>query len=122
DHDPENHEFLKDLSAGQIRAIPAFKEVLPGLQATSERLAKQQDGRPRLYILKDSLVEADQALVEKGHPTCLEEEIPRYVWEPAREGRAPKEAPHKVYDHACDALRYAVCRADNIGRRIGRGA
>lgn len=105
DHDAEDRATLH---AGGIPTIPARKEVGLGIQAVSEQLAVAGDGRPRLFLLRDSLVERDASLVEAGKPTCTAEEIPGYVWVRALDNRPIKEEPLKLDDHGADALRYAV--------------
>ena len=109
DHDAEDRATLAE---NGIRSIAARKHVRPGIQKVQERLKKAKDGKPRLFILRDSLVEVDQALVEAKKPFCTEQEIDAYVWEQAREGRASKEQPVKMDDHGMDGMRYFVSHID----------
>ena len=66
DHDAEDRATL--LQEG-IPNIPAQKDVGVGIQKVEDRLKVQDDGRPRIFILRDSLVETDETLVEKHLPT-----------------------------------------------------
>jgi PBSX family phage terminase large subunit len=85
-----------------------------GIQAVAERLKVQGDGRPRLYVMRDSLDERDPELVAAKKPTCGEEEFDGYVW--ADDVR--KEAPVDRDNHFMDALRYLVYALD--GAPAGR--
>jgi PBSX family phage terminase large subunit len=110
DHDAEDRATLL---AGGIGTIPARKEVLVGIQATQDRLRDPGDGRPRLVILRDSLVGRDEALVEAKKPFCTEQEIDGYIWSNnGIDGKPLKEEPLKINDHGCDAMRYAVMAVD----------
>jgi len=118
DHDAEDRATLRRHG---IDTVPADKDVSTGIQAVQSRLRVQGDGKPRLFIFRDSLVEPDPKLQTARKSTCLEHEIPAYVWQQARDGHPEKEEPVKVNDHGCDALRYAVMRADKGTIPIGSG-
>src|SRR5262245_47014907 len=63
-----------------------------GIQAIMARLRPAGDGKPRLFMYRDALVEWDRALMEAMKPCCSEEEIEGYVWDITgrrQEGRAP---------------------------------
>lgn len=109
DHDAEGRAVLeRELGLG---TVAARKTVTDGIQATQGRFGRAGDGRPRLYILRDSLVERDPELVDAKKPTCTAEEIPGYVWDTGA-GKAVKEQPLKVDDHGCDAARYVCAELD----------
>lgn len=112
DHDAEDRATLERYG---VYTQPATKDVSPGIQAVQARLRRAGDGKPRLYILRDALVDTDPALLGAKKPTCTEEEIAGYVWQGAAEGRATKEEPLKLNDHGMDAMRYAVMHADGGG-------
>lgn len=112
DHDAEDRATLH---AAGIPTVPAFKAVTVGIQAVQDRLRPAGDGKPRLFLLRDSLVSRDERLVEAKKPLCTEQEIDGYVWQKAADGRPVKEEPVKVDDHGCDTLRYAVAWADGLG-------
>ncbi len=90
---------------------PANKSKSPGIQAVAARLAKAGDGRPRLFLMRDSLDERDPDLADRKLPTCLEEEMDGYIWD-TKGGKKVGEEPLKKDDHSCDALRYMVYSFD----------
>src|SRR5690606_26830771 len=72
DHDAEDRATLqRHLGMG---TIAADKRVSVGIQAVQRRLRTEGDGRPRLMILRDALVERDPELAEARKPTCTAEE------------------------------------------------
>lgn len=105
DHDAEDRATLQ---AAGIPSEPARKDVSPGIQAVSRRLRKAGDGKPRLFFLRNALVERDAALKAASRPTCTLEEIEGYCWARGADGKPVKEEPVKVDDHGCDAMRYMV--------------
>lgn len=113
DHDAEDAATLAE---NGIPTTRADKRVSVGLQAVQERLQVAGDGRPRLYLLRDSLVETDPWLEEHKLPLCSEQEIEGYVWA----NRQTKEEPVKENDHGMDTIRYLVMHVDGgISGRIG---
>lgn len=105
DHDAEDRATLERHLGMSTSA--ANKKVLEGLQATQERLRVQGDGKPRLFLVRDAVVEIDVDLREAGKPTSTIAEFSGYIWDTRGTG-ALKEAPLKVDDHGMDALRYMV--------------
>ncbi len=103
DHDAEDRATFEKHTA--LRTIPAQKAVTTGIQAAQGRLRRKGNGRPSIYLLRDSLVSIDHALVDKGLPYCTDQEFECYIWN-IEEGKALKEEPVKMYDHGLDALRY----------------
>lgn len=119
DHDAEDRATLRRHG---IRTIPAKKAVLTGIQAVQERLRVQGDGKARLYLFRNALVERDPALVESKRPTCTEEEFPGYVWQQTADGKPVKEAPVEFDDHGMDMIRYLVMYVDGSRRPGFAGA
>lgn len=109
DHDAEDRATL-DRYLGLI-TTPAHKTVLDGIQAVAARLRPAGDGKPRLFFLRDSLVERDPYLVEHKQPTCTEEEVESYIWT-TTSGAGRKEAPVKEHDHGMDTTRYMCAHKD----------
>lgn len=109
DHDAEDRATLRQLGISSVNAI---KDVSRGIQAVQQRLARGHDDKPRLFLLKNALVERDGALVEEHKPVCTEQELPGYVWQIAADGKPNKEEPLKLNDHGADCLRYAVMYVD----------
>jgi len=100
DHDAEGQEVLRRELGLPMRN--ADKRVQDGIQTVMRRLKPAGDGRPRLYLLRDSLVERDPELYESGRPTCTADEIPSYVWaNQTGHGKGLKEVPVKEDDHGC---------------------
>lgn len=113
DHDAEGREVFRKRTGLGTR--PAIKGVADGIQAVQARLRPAGDGKPRLYIMRDTLVRRDQELADARLPTCTVEEIPGYVWAKPGSGaavQAPKEIPLKQNDHGMDALRYLASERD----------
>lgn len=115
DHDAEDRATL---ARHGITTLPARKEIGVGIQAVQQRLRDAGDGKPRLFVFKDALVEADAALREAKRPLCLRDEFPGYVWAKAPDGKPQKETPVDLDNHALDALRYAVRYVDRGRARV----
>jgi phage terminase large subunit len=113
DHDAEDRATLsKHLG---MATTAARKSKTTGIQAVQARLKVQKDGKPRIFILRDALVERDPELVDAKKPYCTEQEITGYVW-PEVKGDAEKEEPVKENDHGMDDVRYMVADRDLGGR------
>jgi len=95
-----------------VSTQPANKAISTGIQAVQTRLRIQKDGRARLFMLRDSLVEADLRLADKRQPLCTHDEVLMYVWPSAADGRPIKEVPVDLFNHGMDAQRYIVMHLD----------
>jgi phage terminase large subunit len=115
DHDAEDRATLERKL--ELSTRPAHKTVSDGIQSVQSRLKVQPDGRPRLFICRDALVERDAELDAASLPTCTADEVTGYVWavKPGNKGGL-KEEPLKENDHGCDAMRYMVAARDLVGR------
>jgi phage terminase large subunit len=102
DHDAEDRATL---AAAGINTLPAYKAVSRGIQAVQERL-KLTNGKPRLFVMRDSLIEIDQSLVDSKKPFCTAQEFDSYVWHKNKDGIPDREEPLKEDDHGMDCLRY----------------
>lgn len=112
DHDAEDRATADN--AGLI-TNPAHKPIKPGIEAVQERLRKQgPHNRPRIFLLRDSLVEVDPILVEAGLPLCTEQEFDGYVYPEGQDGKPLKEEPVDKDNHGMDTTRYAVAYVDDI--------
>lgn len=109
DHDAEDRATLERHI--KIGTIAATKDVSPGIQAVASRLRNADDGKPRIFFVRDSLVSRDPALQESKQPACTEEEFDSYVWDVST-GRTKGEEPVKKHDHGMDAMRYLVAHFD----------
>lgn len=106
DHDAEDRATLREHG---ISTRPARKAVSVGLEKVRERLVVAGDGKPRLFVLRDCLIEKDHKLAEAGQPWALDQEFDAYLW---AEGLGKKDQPVKEFDHGQDALRYMVMQID----------
>lgn len=114
DHDAEDRKTFEKYTG--YATIPAKKTVTTGIQAVQSRLRPAGDGRPRFYILRDSVVDRDQDLADAGKPTSTADEMNSYVWavKPGTAGGL-KEQPVKENDHGVDAARYLIAHVDLVG-------
>jgi PBSX family phage terminase large subunit len=111
DHDAEDRATLERHTG--YKTDPAHKTVSDGIQAVASRLKKAGDDKPRIFFLRDSLVERDPKLDDKKLPACTEEEIDGYIWN-INGGRNKGEEPVKANDHGVDATRYMVAQVDLV--------
>lgn len=119
DHDAEDRATL---DAAGLPTVPAVKEVSPGIQTTYELLKPEAEtGRPRIYFLRDVLVEEDPYLANEGLPTCTEDEIQAYRYPKGTNAKNPKEEPVKRDDHGMDTLRYVMHSERTLGAGIVAG-
>lgn len=120
DHDAEDRATLRE---NGIDTVAAVKSISTGLQAVQERLKVQPDGKPRLFVFKNALVEPDRNLYREypgdTQPVCTEQEFGSYVWPDGKDGKPKKETPVDAYNHGMDALRYMVMSA-GITREMTR--
>jgi phage terminase large subunit len=118
DHDAGDRALLERVLG--LSTVAATKVVTGGIQVVEGRLKPGEDGKPRLFLLRDSVVERDEELAEAMKPCCTAEEVVGYVWDTGG-GKKIKEAPLKEDDHGCDAMRYLVAERDLAARpRIRR--
>lgn len=115
DHDAEDRATLERKLGMSTQA--AHKSVSDGIQAVGARLKAAGDGRPRLYVFRDALLERDPEMDAAALPIGLAEEVAGYVWavKPGNSGGL-KEEPVKANDHSMDAGRYMVAARDLSGR------
>lgn len=115
DHDAEDRATLEKHLA--CNTTGAYKSIKIGIEAVQKRLRVQEDGKPRLFVFRNALVDRDPLLVEAKKPTCLIEEIDGYVWQSPMTASGlsrAKEEPLDRDNHALDAMRYAVAWIDVI--------
>lgn len=110
DHDAEDRATFERHSG--LTTTPAYKSVTDGIQGVESRLRVQEDGRPRVFLFADAVVDPDDSLADSGRPTSTEGEFTTYVWD-IRPGTAGlRERPVKEHDHGMDAARYLVAQLD----------
>lgn len=93
-----------------IQTVPAIKNVEGGINCVKARLTGK-NGRPRLFIFRDALVEIDNVLAQAKKPLNTAQEFDGYVWD-LRNGQKKGESPLKEDDDGMDALRYRVAASD----------
>ncbi len=105
DHDAEGRVVLeREIGMG---TTAAHKSVLEGIEAVQVRFRDAGDGRPRIFLLREAVVEIDEELRDSAKPFSTLQEVPGYVWTGKN-----KEEPVKADDHGCDAMRYVVADRD----------
>jgi len=117
DHDAEDRATLERHG---VPTVPAFKKISPGIQAMQSRLNVAGDGKPRLFIMRDSLVERDESLAERKRPLNTEQEFDSYVWPKDQDGKAQKELPVDENNHGLDEARYLCAYVDKIADDVKR--
>lgn len=110
DHDAEDNATM---SENGIATTLADKRKSVGIEKVEDRLAKAGDGKPRIFFLRDALVEKDPLMVEAYRPTSTVEEFASYIYPEGVHGKPVKEEPVKENDHGMDAMRYAVMYVDS---------
>lgn len=112
DHDAEDRETLRRRG---INTIPADKAVSEGLQEVMGRIRVEDDGKPRLFIVRGARVTEDIELKSAGMPTSTQEEIGGYIWNDKKN----KDEPVKADDHGMDTMRYAMMYLRNeVGTKV----
>lgn len=111
DHDAEDRATL---SENGIDTMAAKKSLSTGIEKVQERLKVAGDGKPRLFYLRDSLVEVDTDLLEKQWPTCSLDEKTAYQYPEGKDGRPVKEVPVDLWNHGQDAERYMVMALEHL--------
>jgi len=105
---PDQPAYIESYQQAGLPAVPAINDVLPGINTVQQRLQTAGDGKPRLFIVRDSLIYQDQSLIDAKKPHKTEDEFGGYVWA----NRQDKEQPVKVEDDGMDMARYAAMYAD----------
>jgi phage terminase large subunit len=110
DHDAEDAMTLHKCG---VKNTPAIKgDVVRGIQQVQDRLKVQKDGKPRLMLMRGTLVEVDQELKAVHKPICTLDEFGCYIWN----DKSRKDEPVKQNDHGMDMMRYAVQYVDSRSR------
>lgn len=113
DHDAEDRATLERHG---VHTVPAYKAIARGIQAAQARLRVAEDGRPRLFLLRDALVEADEELIAKKKPYSTAQEFGEYIWPKGKDGKPEKEVPVDDNNHGMDAKRYATAYVDRLAQ------
>ena len=108
---PDQPANIQTFVQAGLNALPAVNDVRPGIDAVAQRLQVAGDGKPRLFVVRDSLRYKDTALEQARRPFATEQEFHSYVW-----ASGSKEQPVKELDDGMDSARYA-CMGANVGMR-----
>jgi PBSX family phage terminase large subunit len=111
--DPSEPANIAEYVKAELPAEAGFNEVRRGIDAVAERLIVQEDGKARLFVYRDSLLQRDPEMETKRLPVSTQEEFPAYVWAETTK----REEPVKENDHGMDMVRYAVAYVDQLGRK-----
>lgn len=104
DHDAEDRATLH---AAGIATMPANKAKLPGIETVYELLTVNPvTGRPRMFFIREALLEQDPYLVSNKLPWCTEQELMTYAYPRRADGKPVREEPVKINDHGADCTRY----------------
>lgn len=98
--EPQNIQLMKN--AG-LNVLGADNELLPGINKVGTKLSKKPTGEYSLTV----------------SPSCVNliMEFENYRYPENKEGHAERDVPIKAFDHAMDALRYAIySREKGTGR------
>lgn len=109
DHDAEDRATLAE---NGIKTIPADKAISVGIEKVQDRLRVAGDGKPRLFLMRDALVERDETLVQQALPVSAAAEMPGYIYPKGQDGKPKKEVPVDKDNHSMDTMRYAVMYVD----------
>lgn len=112
DHDAEGRATFERHMG--MTTVAAHKAVTEGIEAVQARLEPAGDGRARIQLCRDAVVERDQDLTDAMRPASTIEEITGYVWD-QKPDKPPKEEPVKENDHGMDAMRYMAAYKDLRG-------
>lgn len=115
--DAEGRATLARHLGMETTPAPKHLGVVETIQAVASRMKPAGDGRPRIFFLRDCVVERDQRRDEAKLPCSTVEELPGYVWDTSN-GKRVKEVPVKDDDDGMDAMRYFVADRD-LGARVG---
>jgi phage terminase large subunit len=111
---PESIERLKALGIVCRSCYKGPGSVKAGINLVMERMKAAGDGKPRLFVMEDSLYERDEEAAKAHRPLCLLDELESYAWRKDANGNS-KEEPVKEDDDSADALAYAVGHVERLG-------
>lgn len=112
DHDAEGRATLERYG---IPTVAAKKDILTGIEIVAKALRPAGDGKPRLFIMRDSLVSRDEALDDAKLPWAIEQEFDGYVLPNKKPDHNVKELPVDENNHGMDALRYLMMHLNYSG-------
>lgn len=121
DHDAEDRATLEKHLGMTTKA--AYKAISDGIQFVAARLKKQPDGKPRLMVFRDALIDRCPHMAELSKPCGVVEEMDSYIWPKVKvttaDGKPLKEVPVDDNNHSMDQLRYVVAELDRCSTPLG---
>ena len=95
--DPSEPMFIEKLNNAGCFAKKADNSILTGISSVTSKLEIKKDGKPALFI---------------DHLKCpnMIKEMQSYRYSEKKDGKPDLEKPVKLFDHAADALRYAILK------------
>ena len=115
DHDAEGRATFERHTG--LLTLPAYKGIQAGIQAVQKRLLQDWGGNPGLVLLRDALVDVDEALKDAGKPYSTEGEFDGYVWDEKVNrlvNSKRDEIPVDLDNHGMDQTRYLCAFVDSI--------
>lgn len=111
--DPAEPAFISAFLEAGLNTVAGVNDIEAGVDAVRQRFKEAGDGKPRIFIVKDSLRERDEGLDERKAPDGLPEELDAYSYPKGVDGKPIKEVPEGKDNHSCDAARYATMHLDH---------
>ena len=111
DHDAGNRATF---DAAGIPNILAFKDIMSGINNVKSRLEVKGNGKPRIVLMKNALVETDKKLLAGSKPTSTEDEFAMYAWKKTKEG-TDKDQPDDLVNHGLVCVSYGSAGIDSLG-------
>lgn len=98
--DPSEPQFIYQFRDKGLNAVGGDNEIRPGINAVSTKLRIRGDGQPALFV----------------NTICRNTvtEFENYRYPEGTSEKPTQENPIKLYDHALDALRYAMIGAEKF--------
>lgn len=117
--DPSRPDYIDMFENAGLDCEEAYNSVDLGIQNVQSRLVVQEDGHPRLMLLKNSSdPNHDPELIKAHKPTSTEQEIEVYAYpkDPKETAeKEKKEEPVAKNNHGLDCTRYAAADVDGLG-------
>jgi phage terminase large subunit len=92
--DPSSPQLIQQFQIEGLMAVKGDNEIIAGISTVASKLALKQNKEPSLFV----------------DNTCINtiDEFQNYRYPEGKEEKPIQENPIKLYDHAMDALRYAI--------------
>jgi len=137
--DPSEPGYIEQYQLAGLPATGAMNDIRPGIDLVDERMKVRcvcgktryvqtptcicgktelaDNGRPRIFFLRDSNLIEDEELRNDELPTEAKEEFDLYTNPPRKEGKNSTDVPIDKNNHGMDQMRYAVAGVDYDARK-----